>query len=120
MPKASEVAAELRKLADVLDKSPDTLTSKPDLTFWYSFADDKDKFLNTARILPHPLTKNYPKDGNEYSRVSVDYESSGLRVSASIYRTSICQIIKPAQPAVYDCEFTLSVEEDAGLGEAGQ
>ena len=116
MPKASEVAAELRKVADALDLNPDVTTPVADLTFWcYSGANQKELFLNTARILPRPVVKKYPSDSSEYSRVSVEHNTDALRISTSIYRESVCRIVKPAQPAEYDCELTLSETEDAAL-----
>ena len=37
---------------------------------------------------------------------------------ASIYKESICTIVEPARPAVYDCNLTLTADEDAALTEA--
>ena len=118
MPLAKEVAIELRKIADALDLHPDVETCVPDLHFFYNFAPDKEKFLATANILPHPLVKTYPKDSNAYSRVSVAHETPALHVSTSIYRSAVCELITPAKPAVYDCKLTLSGDEDAALTEA--
>jgi hypothetical protein len=117
MPKASEVAQELRKVADALDLHPDVETVRPDLSFFYSF-EDKQKFLDTARLFPHPVTKHYPTDTGQYSRVRVKHETNALSVETSIYRESVCIIVKPAQAAEYDCELTLSEAEDAALTEA--
>ena len=35
MPLAKDVAAELRKLADCLDKSPEAEIKKPSVSFWH-------------------------------------------------------------------------------------
>ena len=119
MPLAKDVAIELRKVADALDLNPEVKTPTPDLTFWcFSGEDQKRLFLDTARILPRPVAKKYPTDADKYSRVSVEHNSDALHVSTSIYRESICRIIKPAQPAEYDCELTLLDHEDAALTEA--
>ena len=40
---------------------------------------------------------------------------AALVSEVSIYKESICRIIRPAQPAEYDCELTLSETEDAAL-----
>lgn len=115
MPLAKEIAAELRKVADALDLNPEVNTITPDLTFWYGSGSSKEQFIATARIIPRPVKKNYPKDNQSYSRVSVDYITPALKVSTSIYRETICRIVKPAQPAEYDCELTLLDHEDAEL-----
>jgi hypothetical protein len=118
MPLAKDVSTELRKLADALDLHPDVETCVPRLAFFYDSEQDKAKFIATANILPHPLVKVYPMDSNAYSRVSVMYEAPALRVSTSIYRQAVCELISPAKPAVYDCKLTLSGDEDAALTEA--
>lgn len=118
MPLAKEVAQELRKVADVLDLHPEVETIKPSLLFFYSFGGDKEQFLATARILPRPVAKNYPEDGDRYSRVAVNHDTDALCVETSIYREAVCRIVKPAQPAEYDCELTLLDHEDAALTEA--
>lgn len=115
MPLAKDIAIELRKLADCLDLNPEVSVITPDLTFWYGSGSSKDQFLATARILPRPVTKNYPKDSESYSRVSVDHTTPALKVITSIYRESVCRIVTPAKPAVYDCELTLLDSEDAEL-----
>lgn len=117
MPKASEVAAELRKIADALDQSPDVETITPHLSWFHSFDGSKDQFIATARLLPHPLEKIYEKDGS-YPRVEVRHTTASLVSEVSIYKESICRIIRPAQPAEYDCELTLSETEDASLTES--
>jgi hypothetical protein len=115
MPKANEVAIELRKMADALDQHADTEVTRPTLSFFYSFGDSKELFLANARILPHPVEKKYPKDAYRYSRVSVDHNTEALSVSVSIYRETVCRLVKPALPAEYECDLTLSESEDAAL-----
>lgn len=115
MPLAKEIAIELRKVADALDLNPEVEVIIPTLDFWYSLGSTKEQFLATARILPRPVKKNYPTDTGNYSRVSVDYETPALKVSTSIYRETICRIVKPAKPAEYYCELTLLDHEDAEL-----
>lgn len=115
MPLAKEIAAELRRIADVLDLNPEVKTIKPELSFFHYSSHSKDEFMAVARIMPRPLEKKYPKTNESYSRVEVKHSSSVLDVTASIYRESICRIIKPAQPAEYDCELTLLDSEDSAL-----
>jgi hypothetical protein len=109
-PKASEVAAELRRVADALDRHPDVEVSTPFLTFHgddHFVADKgKEKFLNTVKILPRPLNKNFTP-----SIVEVENDNPALRVRAYINRSAICEIVEPAKPAVYHCPSLLSDEE---------
>lgn len=115
MPTAHEVATELRRVADALDLNADVEVKKPHLVFSFWDASEKDLFLTTARVLPRPVEKKYPVDNDRLSRVRVENDSPALMVSASIYREAICRIIRPAQAAEYDCEFTLLDHEDAAL-----
>lgn len=115
MPLAKDIAIELRRIADHLDLNPEVETIKPTLDFFHFTSNTKDQFLAVARIMPHPLEKKYPKDNASYSRVSITHSAPAVDVTASIYRESICRIIKPAQPAEYDCELTLLDSEDAAL-----
>jgi len=117
MPKSSEIAAELRKIADALDLNPNVEVKKPCLSFYYSFGETKESFLAAARLIPHPVEKVYGTDG-AYPRVSVRRDTDALLTEASIYRKTICTIVEPARPAVYDCNLTLSEAEDASLTEA--
>jgi len=75
--------------------------------------DGKAAFLNTARLLPRPVSKSYPKD-----EIQVEYRTSSLRAYSRIERTEICRLVKPAQEAVYECEPLLSEAEEAQIGGA--
>ena len=55
MPKASEVAAELRRVAGALEQEPEAELMRPSLGF-FSW-DQKEQFLNAVRLLPRPLAK---------------------------------------------------------------
>ena len=124
MPKASEVAAELRKLADALDCDPEQELFRPEIDFTCkyksSFGRDKAKkiFIALARILPHPLKKGTQSFDSE--AIELRHTSDALIVVTSIERTKVCKLIEPAKtiPAVYKCEPLLSAEEDAALTEA--
>ena len=117
MPKSSEVAAELRRIADSFDLNPDVEVKKPRLSFYYSFGETKESFLAAARLIPHPVEKVY--DTNvAYPRVYVRHDTDALLTEVSIYKETICTIVEPARPAVYDCNLTLSEAEDASLTEA--
>lgn len=113
MPKASEVASELRKLADGLDREPDMEVDDPYVSFYNG--SNKQKFLGTIRALPRPLVKEY-EDG-AYGEVKVVYKSSAITIKCSVMRSVVCKVVKPAEtiPAVYECEPLLSLEDDAKI-----
>ena len=115
MPTAGQVAIELRRLADALDKHPDTNIVKPWVQFYHGYYATKDQFLAVAKILPRPLTKS---DGYNHDEFRLNYESDALDFHASIDRAKMCRLIAPAQPAKYECEPLLSAEEEASLGAA--
>ena len=109
MPLAKDVAAELRKLADCLDKSPEAEIKKPSVSFWHW--DQRDQFISVAPLIPRPLKKVYSDDD-----LRLEHDNDALVVYASIRRKAICTIIEPAKPAVYDCPRILSDAEEAQIG----
>jgi len=111
MPKAHEVAAGLRKLADSIDQHPELDMQ----TAWVSFyCGTKEHFINAASILPKP----YKKDDNgsdRHSRISLEHKDVGVETRASIYKSLTCELVEPAKPAVYRCDPILSQIEEAAL-----
>ena len=119
MPKASEIAAELRRIADALDKEPDTQLKQLWLHF---YCDTKGQFFDAVRLLPHPLSKRYDDDGDQWDRIHVEYgrdskDNSPVWAQASVRRSQVCRLVQAAQPAVYDCEPLLTQAEEASLVE---
>lgn len=110
MPLAKDVAAELRKLADCLDKSPNAEIVRSHVSFWH-FSDNKDNFLSLAHLLPRPLKKFY--EGDDFR---LRYEKETIQILSSISRKQVCTLIAPAKPAVYDCPSILSDAEEAQIG----
>lgn len=112
MPLAHEVATELRKLADSLDTTPDATVSQAFVSFnnKYEGESAKDKFLAIANAMPKPFKKDYT-----YLDLTLRYRTPAIDVWNSIMRTSICRLIKPAQPAEFECEPLFSTEEEAQL-----
>jgi len=115
MPKASEVAAELRKLADSLEQEPET-EIRPFLIRTYHTSSSKQDFLNLVRLLPHPFSKEYERDALLILR-GKDFETP-VSFRAHIDRDIVCRVVKPAQEAVYECEPLLSEAEEAQIGGA--
>lgn len=106
MPQASVVAAELRRIADSLDKEPEAKIDKPYLFFSHWAESEKQEFLNEARLLPRPLQKKYTD-----TELTLEYDSEGARVWTKIQRNAVCRLIRPAIPAEYDCDPILSEQE---------
>jgi len=112
-PKANEVATELRKLADSIEKLGDAETIRPFVYFGYA-KNNKECFIALAKVLPRPLVKNY-EDG-EYPQLKLEYESDNLSLMAVIPRSEVCEIVEPARPAKYHCPSIFTTDEEAALG----
>jgi hypothetical protein len=117
MPKASEIAIELRKFADALDKSPDAETIRPVLNFWH-WTTEKDQFFTEVALIPRPAKKDWGSATDGYSSLTVKHETPALVIEASIRRSVVCEIVEPAKPAVYNCPSILSKAEEAALESA--
>ena len=111
MPKSAEVAAELRRIADALDKHPEAEVSRPMLSFW----PEKEEFKTLAHILPRPLQKTTDGSG-QYEKYVLENKSA-VWLRAAINRSEICILVEPARPARYECPSILSAEEEAALGQ---
>jgi len=113
---AAMVAAELRRVADALDHDPMAVIPTAMLTFYGNDygAEDKGKaaFLNIARLLPRPISKERFTECD----FAVGAGSDGaLWYRATISRSAICTIVEPARPAVYHCEPILSDAEEEAI-----
>ena len=113
--KASDVATELRKLADSIDGLGETEISRPFIYFSHSSGDDrKERFIALAKVLPRPLKKTYGE--GSYPDLTLAYVGTHLRITASIPRSEVCEVLEPAKPAVYHCPSIFSQEEESALG----
>ena len=112
MPTATSIATELRRIADVLDKTPDVDLVKPSLDFYHGYTATKEEFLALAKIFPRPFKKS---DGYSHDKVELTHETPSLNVGTSIKRWKVCTLREPARPAVYDCEPLLSQTEEAEI-----
>jgi hypothetical protein len=113
MPTAKEIAVELRKFADRLEKTPEAEMDKPYISFYYYRPEHKQRFINTARTLLHPLTKTVSSTDNPI--LKLEYSSKFMDVYTSIPQSFTCTLIEPAKKAVYRCDPILSESEDAEL-----
>jgi len=111
VPKASEVAYELRKLADSLEQEPNARIPKPSIYIsTFLEGEPKQLFLTICRLLPRPLAKVYTD-----RELRVEYDAAALNVLTNIERNKFCRLVEPARPAVYECEPLLSEEEVAAI-----
>jgi hypothetical protein len=111
-PKASDVATELRNLADAIDKLGDAETIRPFVYFGH--ADNrKECFIALAKVLPRPLTKIYEE--GPYPDLKLEHNNDNLHITAAIPRSEVCEIVEPARPAKYHCPSIFSTEEEASL-----
>jgi hypothetical protein len=111
--KAKDVALELRKLADALDKEPETEIQQAFVFFTHY--SEKSEFLSLAKMLPRPLKKSestYLSD----PEFQLEYQVPAIHIMATIKKSVMCSLVKPAMPAVYRCDPLLSLEEEESLG----
>ena len=108
-----EYSSRLRAAADKLDNAPEF--EVPDYEESYiaksgivrlSYYGDKDGFLAAVRAIGGGV-----KGGDEQS---LEFKSGDIVLRVN--RDLLCRIVKPAQPAEYDCEPLLSQLEEASLG----
>ena len=112
--KSHAIAAELRKLADSIEKMPDV--DMPSTRIFMS-ADDKTCFLNAVARMPRPLKKSVFMPNSNYPKMLLEYENSGFFITAMVAQSLTCTLIEPAKPAVYKCEPILSADEESELVE---
>ena len=113
MTTAGEIAIELRKLADALDKEPEAEIEHISISSYHLDVKMKSKFLNLARLLPRPLAKEY--SNTDLKLIYGHPWCTPIAFTASIPRSAICELVEPAKPAVYRCDPILSDEEEAAL-----
>lgn len=113
MPLAKDVAAELRKLADSLDKTPEQ--SVPHV-FIHMSHHDKESFLSAARNMPRPFIKEVTP--SSYPELRLKYKTDAIHFWNCVPQSLTCELVEPAKPAVYRCDPILSLEEDAELEQA--
>lgn len=112
MPKAHEIAIELRKVIDALEANPEVDHQKPFLWF---YCDTKESFISAASIVPRPFQKKEDTPGLKYSRIHLEHNTPSLQVDVSVYKSLTCELVEPAKPAVYRCDPILSTLEEAQL-----
>lgn len=108
---AGELAIQLRKIADHLDSEPSKVLRRGSLSF-HSY--DRDDFLATLHAIPKPWKKEVDQDSS-YPSLRVIYSTPAIEVYASVPQNKTCTLVRPAQPAVYECDPILSLAEESAL-----
>jgi hypothetical protein len=110
------LAQELRKLADAVENVPRVNNSnfaKPYLWISYRYGvveDSKAMFTNMAKALPRPVKKVFSNDDFQ-----IVYDTPAIKVELSIDRSTVCELIEPAKPAVYRCAPLMSAEDESEI-----
>ena len=108
MPKATEVAAELRRIADAIE------TIEIDIPHAFlNFSNHaKDSFLALAGVMPRPINKSVT-DSSFQPELRLKYTTAAITLWVSVPQSLTCTLVTPAQPAVYDCPSILSELEES-------
>ncbi len=112
--KAIDAVANLRKLADLLEKHGDAEIRMVAATIWF---DEKEPFMAVAREFPKPYAQEFEE--GQYGNLKLQHgklNESG-KLELRIRRSAICELIEPARPARFHCPI-LSPEEEAELEQA--
>jgi len=112
MPTTAAIASELRRIADLLDKSPDLEVEQPRLSFYHGYSGKKENFVDLVKVFPRPIEKG---DGYSHDEITLTHKTDALIVYASIQKDVVCTLVEPAVPARYACVPLLSLEEEAAL-----
>ena len=113
--KARQVAAALRTIAENLEREPE---AEVGYFFCTAYPQHRAHALNLARLMTRPYTKEYSDHAIELahdfmaSDITLDF---AVRHRIKFERSSVCEPVEPAKPAVYKCNPLLSNEEEAAL-----
>ena len=102
----TEFAQSLREIADLFERHPEATLPHPKL---YITVSDREDFIRTVKALSDGGTVRKYIDGEEstWPRYHGARDFHGLVVDCHIDRKSVCRMIKPAQPAIYECPDSL-------------
>ena len=113
--KAIDAVANLRKLADLLEKHGDTEIRMTSARVWF---DSKESFMTFARDFPRPYEKVY--EHRQYGSFSLTHGklSETGDINLDIERSAVCEMIEPPRPAKFHCPSIFSPEEEAEMEQA--
>ena len=104
-----EFASKLRTLADKWEQLPE----QKNTPLLFVENSRKEDAVAIVKGIGGHWTKTITNPDHPYARVVYASRETGLEVS--LYRDSLCRIIRPAQPAQYECEPLLSPDEEAEI-----
>ncbi len=113
--KAIDAVANLRKLADLLEKHGEAEIRMTSANVWVG---KKEPFLALAKAFPRPFSKKYEE--RTYGDIELEHgvlQETGV-ICLRIERTAVCEMIEPARPAKFHCPSIFSPEEEAELEKA--
>jgi hypothetical protein len=123
MVKASEVVAELRRLAEAMEQAAGAQAEGAEAEIpqpWLTFnCGTKEQLQATVAVLPRPLTKRTAEVITGYWKVYLDLPFTAIRAYVGIDRDRVCRLVEPTREAVWECEPALG-ELDGVIDEAGQ
>ena len=109
-----DYAKQIRFLADALDAAPEfTLPNYSDVHYrecgieHLRYYDEKNAFLSAVRAMG--AGRKVTTDS------SVSLVAANGLLHISVNRDAVCRLVKPAQPAEYECEPLLSQAEEAQI-----
>ncbi len=111
--KAGEVATELRRIADALDKAPD-LDIQP--YFSIDTDTDKEKFIALAKIMPRPMKKGADFPGTSYEDFTLAHSFWKIKIMRSVF--CILKVPERTIPAIYECPSIFAQGEEDALVES--
>ena len=107
----AQFAQQLRELADRWELLPEETRRPVGLTLycWH----DKTLAALVVKTIGGHWDKTVKDTNTSFSAMVYTSRETGLEVQ--LYRDGICKIVRPAQPAEYECEPLLSPEEEDEL-----
>jgi len=110
-----DFAKNLRALAEWLDARPEfpmpSVTARTPYNEYY----DKDEFIQAVRALGAGKKEDGIL-GKDYLKFIAETTPEDTEVQIEINRVKVCKLVRPAQPAEYDCESLLNQAEEAEIG----
>jgi hypothetical protein len=111
--KAIDAVANLRALANLLEKHGDADVNMVTGSVWF---DDKEQFLSVSKDFPRPAKKDF--ETWELGNLCLTHGALGKTgfIELKILRSSICELVAPARPAEYRCKPLFSDKEEKEMG----
>jgi hypothetical protein len=110
-----DFARNLRALADWLDSKVEFKMQSIEARAPYNEFYEKDDFIAAVKAIGSGTKGEGLMDN--YLKYKSTTTPKGTEFAFEINRSKVCKLVRPAQPAEYDCEPLLSHAEEAEIGE---